>query len=76
MTNTELIDEYARLRDEFKAKGLGGRIGYGRGYYDRAIAEGRLFGHIMADGHWFTVGTPDALPAAEAKLAEFAARHA
>ena len=29
MTNTELIDEYARLRDEFKAKGLGGRIGYG-----------------------------------------------
>ena len=42
----------------------------------RAIAEGRLFGHIMADGHWFTVGTPDALPAAEAKLAEFAARHA
>lgn len=45
-------------------------------YYDRAIAEGRLFGHIMADGHWFTVGTPDALPAAEAKLAEFAARHA
>ena len=29
MTNTELIDEYTRLRDEFKAKGLGGRIGYG-----------------------------------------------
>ena len=22
MTNTELIDEYARLRDEFKAKGI------------------------------------------------------
>ena len=45
-------------------------------YYDRAIAEGRLFGHVMEDGHWFTVGTPDALPAAEAKLAELAASHA
>lgn len=44
-------------------------------YYDRAIAEGRLFGHVMEDGHWFTVGTPDALPAAEAKLAELAAEH-
>lgn len=44
-------------------------------YYDRAIAKGRLFGHVMEDGHWFTVGTPDALPAAEAKLAELAAQH-
>ena len=44
-------------------------------YYDRAIAEGRLFGHVMEDGHWFTVGTPDALPAAEAKLAELAAQY-
>ncbi|GAB4357781.1 MAG: nucleotidyltransferase family protein [Oricola sp.] len=39
-------------------------------YYDRAIAAGRLFGHVMTDGHWFTVGTPEALPAAEAKLRE------
>lgn len=45
-------------------------------YYDRAIAQGRLFGHVMTDGHWFTVGTPDALPAAEAKLAELSSRHA
>ena len=37
-------------------------------YYDRAIAKGRLFGHIMQNGHWFTVGTPAALPEAEAKL--------
>lgn len=37
-------------------------------YFDRAIAAGRLFGHVMADGHWFTVTTPDSLPAAEAKL--------
>ncbi|MFZ2102117.1 MAG: nucleotidyltransferase family protein [Oricola sp.] len=39
-------------------------------YYDRAIGQGRLFGHIMEDGHWFTVGTPQALPLAEAKLKE------
>lgn len=37
-------------------------------YYDRAIEAGRLYGHVMADGHWFTVGTPAALPAAEEKL--------
>lgn len=45
-------------------------------YYDRAAEAGRLFGHVMADGHWFTVGTPDALPAAEAKLAELEAKTA
>ena len=39
-------------------------------YYDRAIAAGRLFGHVMQDGHWFTVGTPEALPAAETRLKE------
>jgi N-acetyl-alpha-D-muramate 1-phosphate uridylyltransferase len=38
-------------------------------YYDRAIASGRLFGHVMQDGHWFTVGMPEALPEAEAVLA-------
>lgn len=42
-------------------------------YYDRAIRSGRLFGHPMRDGHWFTVGTPDALPAAEEKLAALGA---
>ncbi|QKV20703.1 nucleotidyltransferase family protein [Oricola thermophila] len=39
-------------------------------YYDRAQEAGRLFGHVMEDGHWFTVGTPEALPAAEARLRE------
>jgi N-acetyl-alpha-D-muramate 1-phosphate uridylyltransferase len=37
-------------------------------YFDRAIAKGRLFGLVM-DGEWITVGTPDALPAAEAVIA-------
>jgi MurNAc alpha-1-phosphate uridylyltransferase len=45
-------------------------------YYDRAIAKGRLFGHMMADGHWFTVGTPEALPAAERKLEQLQAQRA
>ena len=34
-------------------------------YFDRAIAAGRLFGMKM-HGHWITVGTPDAIPKAEA----------
>ena len=33
-------------------------------YFDRAIAEGRLYGMRM-EGHWITVGTPDAIPLAE-----------
>jgi MurNAc alpha-1-phosphate uridylyltransferase len=37
-------------------------------YFDRAIAEGRLFGMKM-EGRWITVGTPDAITAAEAALA-------
>ena len=37
-------------------------------YFDRAIATGRLFGLPM-DGHWITVGTPDAIPLAEAAVA-------
>jgi MurNAc alpha-1-phosphate uridylyltransferase len=37
-------------------------------YFDRAIAAGRLFGHRM-DGHWITVGTPDAIAPAEAAVA-------
>ncbi|TWF46646.1 nucleotidyltransferase family protein [Neorhizobium alkalisoli] len=37
-------------------------------YFDKAIAAGRLFG-LMMDGEWITVGTPEALPAAEAVIA-------
>lgn len=37
-------------------------------YFDRAIAAGRLFGLPMR-GHWFTVGTPEAIVEAEAELA-------
>jgi len=37
-------------------------------YFDRAIAAGRLFGYRM-DGHWITVGTPDAIAPAEAAVA-------
>lgn len=35
--------------------------------YDRALAEGRLFG-LVHDGRWFHVGTPAALPEVEALL--------
>jgi len=42
-------------------------------YFDRAIAEGRLFGMVM-DGHWITVGTPDAIPAAELAVARHGRR--
>ncbi|PTE10437.1 mannose-1-phosphate guanylyltransferase [Mesorhizobium helmanticense] len=37
-------------------------------YFDSAIAAGRLFGMTMR-GHWITVGTPDAIPLAEAAVA-------
>lgn len=36
-------------------------------YFDRAIAAGRLYGLVM-EGHWITVGTPDAIPLAEAAV--------
>lgn len=36
-------------------------------YFDAAIASGRLFGHRMT-GRWITVGTPDAIPLAEAAV--------
>jgi len=36
-------------------------------YFDRAIAAGRLHGMTM-HGHWITVGTPDAIPLAEAAV--------
>jgi N-acetyl-alpha-D-muramate 1-phosphate uridylyltransferase len=39
-------------------------------YFDRAIEKGRLHG-IMLDGHWITVGTPDAIGAAEAVIGAF-----
>ncbi|QPC89519.1 nucleotidyltransferase family protein [Mesorhizobium sp. INR15] len=38
-------------------------------YFDTAIAAGRLFGMVM-QGHWITVGTPDAIPQAEAAVAD------
>lgn len=37
-------------------------------YFDRAIDAGRLFGMAM-HGRWITVGTPDAIPLAEAAVA-------
>jgi len=36
-------------------------------YFDRAIEAGRLFGVAM-NGHWITVGTPDAIAPAEAAI--------
>ncbi len=36
--------------------------------FDRAIAAGRLFGHRL-DGRWLHVGTPEAIPLAEAAYA-------
>ena len=39
-------------------------------YFDRAIEKGRLFG-LMLEGHWITVGTPDAIGAAEAVIGAF-----
>ena len=41
-------------------------------YFDRAIAAGRLHGMRM-DGHWITVGTPEAIAPAEAMVATAAA---
>ena len=37
-------------------------------YFDKAINAGRLFGHVLEDGHWFTVGTPQGLVDVEEKL--------
>lgn len=39
-------------------------------YFDRAIKAGRLYG-VLLEGAWITVGSPDAIEAAEKKLAEF-----
>lgn len=42
-------------------------------YFDRAIKKGRLFG-IVLEGHWLTVGTPEAIGEAEATIAQFQAK--
>lgn len=42
-------------------------------YFDTAIAAGRLYGQALKDGHWITVGTPEGLAQAEAKLAQLSA---
>ncbi|KQW27806.1 mannose-1-phosphate guanylyltransferase [Rhizobium sp. Root274] len=39
-------------------------------YFDRAIAARRLFGEPL-EGHWLTVGTPDAVAPAEAMIARY-----
>lgn len=44
-------------------------------YFDEAIAADRLFGMPLS-GSWITVGTPDAIPAAEAAVARSLARKA
>ncbi|RJG43283.1 nucleotidyltransferase family protein [Mesorhizobium sp. DCY119] len=44
-------------------------------YFDRAIADGRLFGMKM-EGQWITVGTPDAIAPAEAVVAAALAQDA
>jgi MurNAc alpha-1-phosphate uridylyltransferase len=36
--------------------------------FDRAIVAGRLYG-VALDGQWLHVGTPDAIAAAEERLA-------
>jgi MurNAc alpha-1-phosphate uridylyltransferase len=39
-------------------------------YFDRAIASGRLYG-LALDGHWLTVGTPEAIDEAEETIRRF-----
>lgn len=39
-------------------------------YFDHAIAAGRLFG-ILLNGHWMTVGTPEAIEDAEAAIRRY-----
>ena len=42
-------------------------------YFDIAIGKGRLHGMRM-EGQWITVGTPDAIPAAEEAVAKARSR--
>lgn len=39
-------------------------------YFDKAIARGRLYGTIL-QGHWLTVGTPDAIGEAEETIRRY-----
>ncbi len=39
-------------------------------YFDKAIQAGRLYG-LLLDGHWITVGTPDAIEPAEDAVSRF-----
>lgn len=39
-------------------------------YFDRAIEKGRLYG-IVLEGHWITVGTPEAIGQAEAVIGAY-----
>ena len=39
-------------------------------YFDKAIGHGRLLG-MMMEGHWLTVGTPDAIDDAEETIRRF-----
>lgn len=39
-------------------------------YFDRGIANGRLYG-LALDGHWLTVGTPEAIGEAEETIRRF-----
>ncbi|MDE1993209.1 MAG: nucleotidyltransferase family protein [Rhizobiaceae bacterium] len=41
-------------------------------YYNKSIATGRLYG-TMLDGHWLTVGTPEAIDEAEETIRTFRA---
>lgn len=41
-------------------------------YFDKAISRGRLYGTMM-DGHWLTVGTPEAIDDAEEAIRRFRA---
>lgn len=41
-------------------------------YFDKAIAQGRLYG-LMLEGHWLTVGTPEAIGEAEETIRRFRA---
>ena len=43
--------------------------------FDTAIGKGRLFGYAM-QGHWLTVGTPEAIAEAEAARASYLGAHA
>jgi MurNAc alpha-1-phosphate uridylyltransferase len=39
-------------------------------YFDKAIARGRLYG-MMLEGHWLTVGTPEAMDEAEETIRRY-----